>query len=835
MNEHHTHAPMRTESDQQREDRINALLEKMSLQEMVTLLSGEDFWSVAALPEHGIGKLRVTDGPNGARGSGSFFQEGGERVSSAAFPVGIAMGSSWDPDLINQIAQAIAQETKSKGAQVCLAPTVNIHRSVTNGRNFECFSEDPELSADLTVAYVNGLQSEGIAPTIKHFAGNESEIERTTINSEIDERSLREIYLRPFEDAVKDANAWGIMSSYNKLNGTYTAENKWLLTDVLRDEWGFDGIVVSDWFGSRTTAPTVDAGLDLEMPGPTRDRGDKLIAAVEAGDVSLEAVHDRARNMLRLMDRVGVLDVMPEYKEMTDDRPEHRALIRKAGAECAVLLKNTGILPLSKPKGKIAVIGPNAKVAQIMGGGSSQLNPHYRVSPWDGLVNRLGEEQLTFAAGCQNHRWEPIVQGDITVEYFAHDDLGGEVVTTAKLKNSIEFLYPQPVEGKIAQNDFSARISTQYTAKETGPHSFGLHSAGRSRLKIDGQIVVDIWDDWAKGRTFFEEGCDERTGLIDLEAGQTYLIEVDLLTVPAANLVNPAFRFGVSCPLGDAAIAEAIEAAKGAETVLLFVGRSGEWDTEGSDLDHIQLPGRQDELVQAVVAANPNTVVVLQTGGPVEMPWLSDVPAVLQAWYPGQEVGNAIADMLFGDAEPSGRLPQTFPLRWSDNPTQSNDLEVYPGTNGNVRYAEGVFIGYRHYDAKGITPMFPFGHGLGYTSFEISGIETRESDAGLTVDVFVQNTGSRKGSTVIQLYVGDVQASVSRPEKELKGFRKISLPAGEAATVSIDLNPRDFAFFDVDAGLWRVEEGEFTLSAGFSATDLRASTSVTRAAEEIAK
>ena len=835
INAHHTPPQMRSEDAQTRETRINALLENMSLQDLVTLLSGEDFWSVAALPEHGIGKLRVTDGPNGARGSGSFFQEGGERVSSAAFPVGIAMGSSWNPDLINQIAKAIAQETKSKGAQVCLAPTVNIHRCVTNGRNFECFSEDPELSTDLTVAYVKGLQDEGIAPTIKHFAGNESEIERTTINSEIDERSLREIYLRPFEGAVKDANAWGIMSSYNKLNGTYTAENKWLLTDVLRDEWGFDGIVVSDWFGSRTTAPTVEAGLDLEMPGPTRDRGDKLIAAIEAGEVSLETVRERARAMLRLMARVGVLDEMPEYKEITDDRPEHRALIRKAGAECAVLLKNAGILPLADPKGKIAVIGPNAKVAQIMGGGSSQLNPHYRISPWDGLVNRLGEERLTYAAGCQNHRWEPIVQGDITVEYFAHNDLGGEVVSSTTLKNSIEFLYPEPVEGKIARNDFSARISTQYTATESGPHSFGLHSAGRSRLKIDGQVVVDIWDDWTKGRTFFEEGCDERTGLIDLEAGKTYLIEVDLLTVPAANLVNPAFRFGVSCPLGDEAIAEAVETAKGAETVLLFVGRSGEWDTEGSDLDHIQLPGRQDELVKAVVAANPNAVVVLQTGGPVEMPWLGEVPAVLQAWYPGQEVGNAVADVLFGDVEPSGRLSQTFPMRWSDNPTESDDAEVYPGTNGNVRYAEGVFIGYRHYDSKGITPMFPFGHGLGYTSFEMSSIEVSETDRGVTANVTLKNIGTREGSTVVQLYVGDIEASVSRPEKELKGFQKISLAAGDEATVSIDLCSRDFAFFDVDAGLWRVEAGEFTLSAGFSATDLRTSTTITRKAEEISK
>jgi beta-glucosidase len=816
------------------EIRIEDILDRMSLEDMVTLLSGEDFWSVAALPEHGIGKLRVTDGPNGARGSGSFFQDGGERVSSASFPVGIALGASWDPDLVEQIGRAIADETKSKGAQVCLAPTVNIHRSVTNGRNFECYSEDPELSADLTAAFVKGLQSKGVAATVKHFAGNESEIERTTINSKIDERSLREVYLRPFEDAVKKADAWGIMTSYNKLNGTYSAENEWLLEEVLRGDWGFDGFVVSDWFGSRTTAPTVNAGLDLEMPGPTRDRGEKLIAAIEAGEVSEQTVRERARTMLRVMQRVGCLDEMPEYTEITEDRPEHRALIRKAGAECAVLLKNNKALPLKSDKG-IAVIGPNAKVAQIMGGGSSQLNPHYRVSPWDGLVNRLGAEALAFAPGCQNHRWEPLLHGDILIEFFARDDLGGEVVATSKLTSAVEFLYPEPVEGKIAQNDFSCRASVSYTAEATGPHSFGLHTAGKSRLKVNGEIIIDIWDDWEKGRTFFEEGCDERTGLIDLVEGETYLVEMELQTVPAANLVNPAFRFGVSQPLGDAAIAKAVEVAKDSETVLLFVGRSGEWDTEGSDLDHIKLPGRQDKLVNAVAAANPNTIVVLQTGGPVEMPWLDDVAAVLQAWYPGQELGNAVADMLFGDVEPTGRLPQTFPKVWQDNPTQSDDAEVYPGKDGNVRYDEGVFIGYRHYDAKAIEPMFPFGFGLGYTEFTVKEMSVLDNDGSVIVDVKVRNTGNRCGTTVVQLYVGDDAASVPRPEKELKGYQKVTVAAQETETISILLEPRDFAFFDVETDQWKVEEGTFTLSAGFSCKDIQATATLHRNTQLIGK
>jgi beta-glucosidase len=827
MNSHTSQATGRLDT----EAKINDLLNRMTLEEQVSLLSGEDFWSVAELPHLDIGKLRATDGPNGARGSGSVSQG----MTSAAFPVGIAMGASWNVELVESVARAIAEETKSKGAQVCLAPTVNVLRSVTNGRNFECFSEDPELSAKLTVAYIRGLQSEGVAATVKHFAGNESEFERTTMNSQIDERSLREVYLRPFEAAVKEADTWGVMSSYNKLNGTYAAENEWLLSTVLREEWGFDGVVVSDWFGSRSTAPTVNAGLDLEMPGPTRDRGEKLVAAVESGEVSPETVCERARSMLRLMSRVGILDDLPVFEEISDDRPEHRALIRKAGAECAVLLKNGDLLPLTSPKGKIAVIGPNAKVAQIMGGGSSQLNPHYQVSPWDGLANKLGQEALVYTQGCQNHRWEPIIRGQMDVEFFESDDLDGPAVSTETLHASVDFFHPPTVEGKIAANSFAARIRTKYTAEESGSYSFGLHSAGKARLLVNGTKVVEIWDDWKKGRTFFEEGCDEVTGLIDLLAGQTYDVVMEFQTVPAANLVNPAFRFGVSRPLGDQAIAEAIAAAENCETALLFVGRSGEWDTEGSDLDHINLPGRQDELIRAVAAANPRTIVVLQTGGPVEMPWLQDVPSVLQAWYPGQEVGNAITDVLFGDTEPTGRLPQTFPTKWEDNPAYSDDPEVYPGKNSNVRYDEGVFIGYRHYEANNIVPMFPFGHGLGYTQFDMGNLRLSEVSEGVSASVSIRNTGDRAGSTVVQFYVSDNAASVPRPEKELKAFNKVELAAGETSEVSLTLSDRDFAYFDAKAGAWRVEEGSFTVSVGFSAADLRASTQISRDSQILEK
>jgi beta-glucosidase len=767
------------------------LVDELTLEEQVSLLSGEDFWSLPAVERLNIGKLRVTDGPNGARGSGSLV--GG--VKSAAFPVGIALGASWDKDLVREIGAALAEEAKSKGAHVLLGPTVNIHRSVTNGRNFECFSEDPELTAKLAVAYVSGLQGGGVSATVKHFAGNESEIERTTVDSVIDERALREVYLRPFEASVREAGTWAIMSSYNRLNGTYTAENRWLLTEVLRQDWGYDGLVMSDWFGSRSTVPTINAGLDLEMPGPARDRGAKLQAAVETGEVSRETVRKLALNVLRLMERAGALFDRSPHAERADDRPAHRALIRRAGADCMVLLKNDGLLPLAEPKGTIAVIGPNAKVAQIMGGGSAQLNPHYAVSPWDGIASRLGTDRPVFATGCTNHRWQPLWTGDLTIDFFASADLSGAPVHSEGMTMGQSFWFPPFAGGKVDPGRFSARIRGIYIPSVSGIYQFGLFSAGLSRLFVDGRLIADAWTGWTKGRTFFEEGCNEVVGEAELSAGKAHEIVIEFASRKSDNLTFSAFRAGIGLPLGDEDIAEAARVAATAEAAIVFVGRSGEWDTEGSDLENIALPGRQDELVRAVLAANRRTVVVLQTGGPVELPWAEEAPAILQAWYPGQEAGKAIADVLFGDAEPGGRLPQTFPVRWQDNPTYSEDPEVYPGLHGKVRYEEGVFIGYRHYDRHGIAPLFAFGHGLSYARFDLSEFRAEQGADGVAVFVRVTNTGQRRGSTVVQVYVADLEASIPRPQRELKAFAKVILDRGETREIALNLPWRAFAFF----------------------------------------
>jgi beta-glucosidase len=563
------------------------------------------------------------------------------------------------------------------------------------------------------------------------------------------------------------------------------------------------------------------------MPGPARDRGRKLVDAVESGEVTAATVRARALNVLRLMQRTGALAAPAELRERADDRPEHRALIRRAGAEGAVLLKNDGILPLDPGAARIAVIGPNAKVAQIMGGGSAQLNAHYRVSPWEGLAAALGEDRLDYAQGCTNQRFEPLLTGDFKAQFFDSLDLSGPVAHVEDMAEAQAFWTGAVGGGKVDPARYSVRLTGRFVPEAGGLHRVGAFAAGLVRVLVDGRLIADAWTGWTPGSTFFEEGCDEVVGTVELAAGRPHEVVVEFAVRPAKLMAFAAFRVGIGRPLGDAEIAEAAEAARGAGTALVFVGRNGEWDTEGSDLPDITLPGRQDELVAAVAAANPRTVVVLQSGGPVEMPWIGRVAAVLQAWYPGQEAGNAIADVLTGAAEPGGRLPQTFPRAWADNPTASRDPEVYPGRDGHVRYAEGIFVGYRHYDMNGIAPLFPFGHGLGYTSFELAGFAAEPVGDGIAVRATLRNAGVRPGATVLQVYVRDLDSEVPRPPKELKAFAKLRLEPGESRDARFRLVPRDLAFYDTGAGCWRVDAGRFEVLAGFSATDIRAGSTVT--------
>jgi beta-glucosidase len=466
-----------------------------------------------------------------------------------------------------------------------------------------------------------------------------------------------------------------------------------------------------------------------------------------------------------------------------------------------------------------------------MGGGSAQLNPHYRVSPWQGLAAALGEERLSFAEGCGNLRFEPVLAAELAVEFFDSPDLSGPVVHRETMTEAQAFwISGQVGGGKVDPARYSARLSGRFVPVTGGPHRVGVFSAGLARVLVDGRLVADAWTGWKRGRTFFEEGCDEVVGTVELVAARPHAIAIEFATQPAQALGIAAYRVGIGRPSSGAEIAEAVRVAGEAEVALVFVGRNGEWDTEGSDLEGIALPGRQDELVAAVAAANPRTVVVLQTGGPVEMPWLDAVPAVLQAWYPGQECGNAIADVLTGALEPGGRLPQSFPVRWSDNPTASRDPEVYPGRDGRVRYAEGVFVGYRHYDRTGLRPLFPFGHGLGYARIELVDFAAEAGDFAetgrLRLTARLRNVGDRAGSAVLQVYVASPAREVERPPKELKAFVKLELATGETREAAIDLVARDFAFYDEASRQWRIEAGAHAIHAGFSAADLPGTASV---------
>ncbi len=812
---------------------IDDILDRMTLEEQVSLLSGADFWTTVPVERLGVPKIKVTDGPNGARGAGSLVAG----VDAACFPVAIALGATWNPALVERMGVALAGQAKSKGASVLLAPTVNIHRSGLNGRNFECYSEDPVLTAELAVAYIQGVQSRGIAATIKHFAGNESEIERQTMSSDIGERALREIYLLPFEQAVKKAGVMAVMSSYNRLNGTYTSEHPWLLTKVLREEWGFDGIVMSDWFGSHSTAATVNAGLDLEMPGPTRDRGEKLVAAVRNGEVEPATVRAAARRILALLERVGAFEKAPDLSEHALDLPEDRTLIRQLGAEGAVLLKNDGILPLKKGGlGHLAVIGPNAAEARVMGGGSAQIAAHYRISPLEGIRQALSNaNSIHYAAGCRNNRLINVFSGEMRVEYFKGRDLAG-TATVTETANKGEFFWFDLPSSQLDPNDFSARMTAFYVPAESDEHVFGMTNAGLAKLFVDGKLVVNGYDGWARGDNYFGTANVEQRQGIHLEAGQRYQVVVEYCSSATSEegINLTAVRFGVEKPLGEDAMLDAIEKAENADVVLLFVGRDGEWDTEGLDLPDMRLPGRQEELIERVTAVNANVVVVLQTGGPVEMPWLGKVRAVLQMWYPGQELGHAVADVLFGDVEPGGRLPQTFPKRLSDNSAMIGDPHVYPGKDGHVRYDEGVFVGYRHYDTRGIEPLFPFGFGLGYTRFswgEAKASAEQMGVEGITVAIDITNSGERAGSELVQLYVRSPASTVARPEKELRAFAKLRLAPGETGTAFLVVRHRDLSYFDEPTKRFRAAAGRYELLLAANASDIRSRVAIDLASD----
>lgn len=798
---------------------IENLITQMTVEEKISMLAGKDLWHTVPVPRLGIPSIRVTDGPNGARGS-----EGSLAPRSVLIPVGIALGATWNTELVERVGQLLGDETKIKGAHILLAPTVNIHRTPIAGRNFECFAEDPYLSGMIASAYVNGIQSKGVGACIKHFVCNDQEYQRNSMSSQVEERPLREIYLEPFRLAQQNAKPWSFMSGYNRVNGFFASENDHTLKDVLKGEWEFDGLVMSDWFGTYT--PQVPGGgLDLEMPGPARWMSAEVVRnALHAGDLTEDGLDDKVRRLLLTMERVGAFASPELQPDRSADLPEHRALVRETARETIVLLKNKDdILPLNVEKQKtIAVIGELARWPNLMGGGSSAVSPHYQVSPFDGIFRYVDERaEVVHSTGCFIHKSLPtpdlsVVTSEegkpgLTLRLYDNLDFSGKPAFERGTTDRLAHGWFDDSVPAVTQERFSAQMTGFFTPTQSGLHTLGLASMGQSKFMLDGETIIDNWTTSVPNA--------EQMVKMQLEAGRTYKLAVDFKW--EGNRVWRALRIGHLPPQSADPMGDAVALAKRADVVILLAGLTGDWEAEGYDRVNMDLPADQNELIKQVAAVNPNTIVVLNAGSPVTMPWIDSVAAVVEQWYNSQEAGNALADVLFGEVSPSGKLPTTFPKRLKDNPASIN----YPGENGEVLYGEGLFVGYRYYDAKDIDPLFPFGFGLSYTTFEYSNLKFSQThfieDQPIEVSVDVRNTGTRAGKEVVQLYVHDIKSALVRPEKELKAFAKVDLAPGETKTVTLRLDRQSFWYYNPARNGWGVEPGDFEILVGASSRDIR--------------
>ena len=801
--------------------KVEQLIAQMSLEEKVSLLAGADLWHTVPVERLGIPQIKVTDGPNGARGA-----EGDMAPRSVCTPVGVALAATWNTDLVTQVGKVLGEETKTKGAHILLAPTVNIHRSPLAGRNFECYSEDPYLTAKMAVAYIKGLQSKGVGACIKHFVCNDSEFERNSMSSEVGERALREIYLYPFQVAVKEAKPWSVMSAYNKINGVWASENSYMLRSILKGEWDFDGLVMSDWMGTYTVGPAA-GGLDLEMPGPARWMGKKIVSMVQSGELGENLIDESVRRILRTITRVGGFESPGLQPEGSQDNPMHRSIVRQAATESIVLLKNeNNLLPIESGQYKtIAVIGQNAIAPPIMGGGSSRVTPHQVKTPLEAIIERAGSGvDVKFSLGISLNKQLSLMdqrfvsaggKPGMLVEIFDNFDMSGEPVVIHQVDRSSLSWSDQFVE-PANPNKFSAKISATFTPPESGIYTFALAGNGLNKLTLDNNIVVDNWE---KSSSPDPWGAAANETKLELNQDQTYQLEVMFAyegTYPWRGL-----RIHCSPPIPSDPIRDALILASQADFVLLFAGNTSEWESEGFDRTNMDLPKNQNELIEQVVKVNPKMVVVLNTGSPVRMPWIENLSAIIQAWFGGQEMGEAIADVLFGLENPSGKLPTTFPVRLQDNPAYIN----YPGENGHVFYGEGIFVGYRYYEYKDLEPLFPFGFGLSYTNFAYGNVvlsaDHMKSGEILTASVNVTNVGSVKGKEIVQMYIRDSESRLVRPLKELKGFTKVELLPGETKIVSFDIQEDDLKYYDDAAQDWVLETGEFELFIGGSSHDLQ--------------
>jgi beta-glucosidase len=807
------------------EEYLEAPLGALTLERKVRLLTGATFWTTHAEPSIGLRPIVFSDGPSGVRGV-----VWDERDPSLSLPSATALAATWDVNLAYRYGAALAGEARRKGVDVVLGPTVNLQRSPLAGRGFEAFSEDPLLTGELASAYVRGLQDHGVAATPKHYVANDSETERLTANVDVDERTLRELYLVPFEWAVADAGAWLVMSAYNSVRGTTMTENA-LLSTPLCTEWGFDGVVVSDWTAVRSTEPSARARQDLVMPGPGGPWGAALVEAVRDGRVPEDAVDEKVRRLLRLAARVGALDgAAPRSAAPTPPVGQGAALAREVCAAGMVLLCNDGVLPW--PAGgprSIALIGEHAALPRTQGGGSATVLPARVTSPLDGLRAALPGTDLVWSRGVPVRQGilalpsasltDPVsAEPGLRARYLGTD--GHELLQENRRVADLVWL------GTLPEGTATVELRTRYRPGETGPIRLGVAAAGHLEVHLDGSPVVDT--DLAPDGTSLSAALFQRPGAtagVDAVAGATRDITVrfNLPEICRATRIA-AITLGVeaatwSAPAG---IAAAVASAREAEVAVVVVGTTPQLESEGFDRTGLALPGAQDDLVRAVAAANPRTVVVVNSGGPVTMPWRDEVAAVLLSWFGGQEFGHALADVLLGHSEPGGRLPTTWPATEADVPVLSTTPE-----NGVLRYDEGIHVGYRAWLRADHPPAYPFGHGLGYTTWEITDLQIGaglRSDAdpvpaghSVPVTFTVRNTGHRAGRQVLQAYLSKDESAVDRPVRWLAGFATVRAEPHSRQQVGITLPARAFAHWD--AG-WHTEPGSYTLRIGTDAAHL---------------
>ncbi|AGK76940.1 Beta-glucosidase [Streptomyces microflavus DSM 40593] len=809
-----------------RREAVDTALAALGLDDKTRLLAGQDLWSLPALPAIGLRSLVMSDGPIGVRGVRWTAAD-----PSVALPSPTALAATWDPELARRAGRLLAQEARRKGVHVLLAPTVNLHRTPLGGRHFEAYSEDPYLTGEIGTGYVRGVQDGGVATTVKHFVANDAETDRFTVNNTVAPRPLRELYLAPFERIVRNAHPWGIMAAYNQVNGSTMTEHRYLQNAVLRGEWGFDGFIVSDWLAARTTVGAITGGLDAAMPGPRTVYGETLADAVRAGEVDEKIVDLAVRNILLLAARVGALESAPPAVPAAalPATVDGDALAREIARRSFVLVRNevhdgADALPLA-PGTTVALSGALARDARVLGGGSALVFPDHVVSPLDGLTAALPEGALTYAVGADPSDELAIAEAGFDLTAVCRDASGAVLATVPLPSGQIQWIGADLPDGVTHDTLDTVEITGTFTPRASGEHTFGTRGTGSFALTVDDRPLFDGTQDRAPGTdplgAFFNEPVER--GRLPLTEGAP--VRVSLSHRPGPGTGHPlkgvAFSLVHLAPLRDPdeLIAEAVEAARSADTAIVVVGTTERVESEGFDRTDLKLPGHQDALVHAVAAVNPRTVVVVNSGSPVELPWRNEVAAVLLSWFPGQEAGHALADVLRGQEEPGGRLPTTWPVALADVPVSATTP-----TNGELPYTEGVFIGYRAWEKAGTTPAYAFGHGLGYTTWEYEDVSATPD----SVTVRVRNTGSRPGSDTVQIYLAPAPApdAPERPARWLAGFARVTAAPGGSVEVTVPVEARAYQVWDEEAYGWKTVPGTYEVQAARSLADVRATTTV---------